>query len=166
VAKSTNPNFLSPLSFRFILSRTPNLNFNVQSVRLPGMTLSSTETATPFISIPNSGKLAYSPLTITFRVNENLADYLEIHNWMKGLGAPTNFSEYAAIKESDAGLYSDATLVINNSRRLGNMSAKFYNMFPIDISDLQFTTTDTDVNYIDCTVDFRFLRYEIDVLKS
>jgi len=166
VAKSTNPNFLSPLSFKFILSRTPNLNFNVQTVRLPGMTLSSTETATPFISIPNSGKLAYSPLTVTFRVNEDLSDYLEIHNWMKGLGAPTNFAEYAAIKESDAGLYSDATLVINNSRRLGNMSAKFYNMFPIDISDLQFTTTDTDVNYIDCTVDFRFLRYEIDVLKS
>jgi len=166
VVKSTNPNFLSPLSYKFVLARTPNLNFNVQTVRLPGMTLSSTETATPFVSIPNSGKITYSPLTITFRVAEDMTDYLEIHNWMKGLGSPTDFTGYANLQNSSAGLYSDATLVINNSRRLGNISAKFIQLFPIDISDLQFTTMDVDVNYIECTVDFRFLSYEIGVLNS
>lgn len=166
MAKSTNPNFLSPLNFKFVLSRTPNINFNVQSVRLPGMSLSSTETATPFVSMPDSGKIIFSPLTITFRVNEDMADYLEIHNWMKGLGSPSSFEEYAALKNSDAGLYSDATLVINNSRKLGNLSATFIDMFPVELSDLQFTTMDADVNYLECTVDFRFLRYEIGVLNS
>ncbi len=166
MVKSTKPNFLSPLSYKFVLARTPNLNFNVQTVRLPGMTLSSTETATPFVSIPNSGKITYSPLTITFRVAEDMTDYLEIHNWMKGLGSPTDFTGYANLQNSSAGLYSDATLVINNSRRLGNISAKFIQLFPIDISDLQFTTMDVDVNYIECTVDFRFLSYEIGVLNS
>ena len=166
MAKSTNPNFRSPLSYKFVLARTPNLNFNVQTVRLPGMTLSSTETATPFVSMPNSGKITYSPLTITFRVAEDMTDYLEIHNWMKGLGSPTDFTGYANLQNSFAGLYSDATLVINNSRRLGNISATFIQLFPIDISDLQFTTMDLDVNYIECTVDFRFLSYEIGVLNS
>lgn len=166
MSKTTNPNFLSPLSYKFVLARTPNLNFNIQTVRLPGMSLSSTETATPFVSMPNSGKITYSPLTITFRVNEDMADYLEIHNWMKGLGSPTDFTGYANLKNSVAGLYSDATLVINNSRRIGNISATFYDLFPIDISDLQFTTMDTDVNYLECTVDFRFLRYDIGVLNS
>ena len=166
MANSTNPNFLSPLSYKFVLQRTPNLNFNVQTIRLPGMTLSSTETATPFVSVPNSGKISYSPLTITFRVNEDMTDYLEIHNWMKGLGSPTSFTEYAALKQSTSGLYSDATLVINNSRKLGNLSATFIDLFPIELSDLQFTTMDNDVNYIECTVDFRFLRYEIGVLNS
>jgi hypothetical protein len=130
------------------------------------MSLSSTETATPFVSIPNSGKIVYSPLTITFRVNEDMSDYLEINNWLEGLGSPTNFTQYANLKNSNAGLYSDATLVINNSRKKGNMSATFYDLFPIDISDLQFTTMDTDVNYIECTVDFRYLRREIGVLNS
>ena len=166
MAKSTNPNFLSPLSYKFVLQRTPNINFNVQSVRLPGMSLSSTETATPFVSMPNSGKIIFSPLTITFRVNEDMADYLEIHNWMKGLGSPTSFEEYATLKKSEAGLYSDATLIINNSRKRGNLSATFIDMFPVELSDLQFTTTDTDVNYLECTVDFRFLRYNIGVLNS
>ena len=166
MAKSTNPNFLSPLSFKLVLQRTPNLNFNIQTVRLPGMTLSSTETATPFVSIPNSGKITYSPLTITFRVNEDLSDYLEIHNWMKGLGSPNDFTQYANLKKSSSGLYSDATLVINNSRKLANLSATFIQLFPVDISDLQFTTMDTDVNYLECTVDFRFLSYEIGVLNS
>jgi hypothetical protein len=99
-------------------------------------------------------------------VAEDMTDYLEIHNWMKGLGSPTDFTGYANLQNSSAGLYSDATLVINNSRRLGNISAKFIQLFPIDISDLQFTTMDVDVNYIECTVDFRFLSYEIGVLNS
>jgi len=166
VVKSTNPNFLSPLSYKFVLKRTPNINFNVQTVRLPGLSLSATETATPFVTMPNSGKITFSPLAITFRVNEDMSDYLEIHNWMKGLGSPTSFTEYAALKQSTFGLYSDATLVINNSRRLSNISVTFIDMFPIELSDLQFTTMDVDVNYIECTVDFRFLRYEIGVLNS
>jgi hypothetical protein len=95
-----------------------------------------------------------------------MSDYLEINNWMEGLGSPTNFTQYANLKNSNDGLYSDATLVINNSRKLGNMSATFYDLFPIDISDLQFTTMDTDVNYVECTVDFRYLRREIGVLNS
>jgi hypothetical protein len=130
------------------------------------MTLSSTETATPFVSMPDSGKITYSPLTITFRVNEDMSDYLEIHNWMNGLGSPNNFEQYAALKKSTLGLYSDATLVIMNSAMRGNITASFYSLFPIDISDLQFTTIDNDVNYLECTVDFRFLRYEIGVLNS
>lgn len=166
MAKSTNPNFLSPLSYKFVLARTPNLNFNVQTVRLPGMSLTSTETATPFVPVPSSGKITYSPLTITFRVAEDMSDYLEIHNWMKGLGAPDDFTQYANLQKSTFGLYSDATLVINNSRRLGNISATFTRLFPIDLSDLQFTTMDTDVNYIECTADFRFLSYQIGVLNS
>ena len=166
MAKNTNPNFLSPLGFKFMLSRTPNLNFNIQTVRFPGMSLSTTETATPFVTIPNPGKITYSPLTITFRVNEDMSDYLEIKNWMEKLGAPVSFEQYKDIKESGAGLYSDASLVIMNSAMRGNLTANFYDLFPIDISDLQFTTMDTTVNYIECTVDFRYLRNEIGVLNS
>jgi hypothetical protein len=95
-----------------------------------------------------------------------MTDYLEIYNWMKGLGAPTDFASYNTLKQTTEGLYSDATLVINNSRKLGNMSATFYDLFPIELGDLQFTTMDTDVNYIECTVDFRYLRSEISVLNS
>jgi hypothetical protein len=130
------------------------------------MSLSTTDTATPFVTIPNSGKITYAPLTITFRVNEDLTDYLEINNWMESLGAPSNFTQYADINNSQAGRYSDATLIINNSRKLGNLSVTFYDLFPVDISDIQFTTMDTDVNYIECTVDFRYLRREIGVLNT
>lgn len=166
MSTSTNRNFLSPLGHKFVLSRTPNLNFNVQTVRLPGLTLSSTDTATPFVSIPNSGKISYAPLTITFRVNEDMQDYFEIRRWMERLGAPVSLGQYKDIKESQDGLYSDGTLVIMNSAMRGNISATFYDLFPIELSDLQFTTMDTDVNYIECTVDFRYLRCEVGVLNS
>lgn len=163
-----NKNFLSPLGFRFNLTRAPNLNFNVQDVRIPGLQLSQTETATPFVTIPNASHITYSPLSVTFRVSEDLDDYLEIHNWMVGLGAPVTFDQYKALKSIPPGnpqsIYSDITLLIMNSSMRANLSVVFKDTFPISIGDLQFNTTDTDVNYMQCTVDFRYLNYTIKLI--
>lgn len=43
-----NINFLSPLGFKFVLARAPNLNFFVTDVNLPSITLGFIETPTPF----------------------------------------------------------------------------------------------------------------------
>lgn len=166
ITTPASKNFLSPLGFRFVLKRAPNLSFNVQSIGLPGLTLSEASTPTPFISIPQASHLTYSPLSVTFRVQEGMADYLEIYNWMNGLGAPVSFDQYKNLKDkadgSGEGVYSDISLVILDSSMNSNINVYFYDAFPIDLSDLRFTTMDTDVNYIECTVDFRFLRYTIE----
>ena len=162
-----NKNFLSPLNFKFQIKKAPHVNFFIQQVNIPAISLPPPMANNPFVRIPYPGEhINYEPLVIDFKVDEDLQNYLEIHNWMKGLGSPSDFAGYSNLKASDQGLYSDATLVINNSRKRGNMSATFIQMFPIDISDLQFTTMDTDVNYLECSVDFRFLSYEIGVLNS
>lgn len=163
-----NKNFLSPLGFRFTLTRAPNLNFNVQDVRIPGLQLSQAESPTPFVTIPIASHITYSPLSVSFRVSEDLDDYLEIHNWMVGLGAPTSFDQYKALKAVEPGnsqtVYSDITLLIMNSSMRANLSVVFNDAFPISVGDLQFNTTDTDVNYMQCTVDFRYLNYTIKLI--
>ena len=46
----TNKNFLSPLGFRFILSRTPNIEYFCQAATLPNMVMAEALTANPFTS--------------------------------------------------------------------------------------------------------------------
>ena len=163
-----NKNFLSPLGFRFVLTRAPNVSFNIQNVRIPGLTLNEITTPTPFIRIPNSDGLVYNPLSITFRVGEDLDDYLEIHNWMVGLGAPESFDQYKALQNLEPGnpqgIYSDITILIMNSSMRPNIKVVFEDAFPLSIGDLEFNTTDTDVNYIQCTAEFTYLKYKIELI--
>jgi hypothetical protein len=163
-----NKNFLSPLGFRFSLTRAPNLNFNVQDVRLPGLQLSQAESPTPFVNIPIASHITYSPFSLSFRVSEDMTDYLEIYNWMVGLGAPESFDQYKALKNVDPGnpqtVYSDITLIILNSSMRSNIKVTFHDAFPIAIGDLEFNTTDTDVNYVQCTAEFEYLKYNIELI--
>ena len=163
-----NKNFLSPLGFKFTLGRAPNLSFNIQEARIPGLQLSQTETPTPFINIPNASHITYNPLTVSFRVGEDMDDYLEIYNWMVGLGAPESFAQYKALKDAEPGsaqtVYSDISLLIMNSSMRPNIKVTFYDAFPISLGDLDFNTTDTDVNYIQCTAEFEYLKYTIELI--
>ncbi len=160
-----NKNFLSPLGYKFTLARAPALTYNVQNIRFPGVQMSNSESPTPFVPIPVTGKLTYSPLDLTFRVNEDMTDYLEIYNWMVALASPVNFDAYKALENQNAGavenLRSDLNLQIMNSSMNSNIMITFYDAFPVSIGDIEFNSTDTSVNYIECNVEFKYLRYDI-----
>ena len=38
-----NKNFLSQLGFKFVINKTPNINYFVQSINIPGITLGSSD---------------------------------------------------------------------------------------------------------------------------
>lgn len=167
----TSTSFLSPVGFKFSIARAPTLNFHVQSANLPGIQLSTVAMPTPFVPIPREGKLEYETLTVTFRVSENLTDYLEIYNWMTSLGAPRDFGQYKTLSDttrnsptSTETLLSDVSLTIMTSNYTPNINVKYFDAFPVLLSDLNFLTTEPDVNYVEATANFRYLRHEITVL--
>lgn len=164
-----NKNFLSPLGFKFTLMRAPNLDFNIQNVSLPGVDLGDANSPTPFVSIPLAGNIRYSPLSITFRVSEDIKDYLELHDWMVKLGPSENFDQFKSLRQAPLGSaeteYSDITLIIMNSSMQPNIKVVFHDAFPISLGNLDFNTTDSDVNYIQCTADFKFLKYNIELIS-
>jgi hypothetical protein len=94
-----------------------------------------------------------------------MTDYLEIYNWMVALASPVSFDAYKAVQNSQAGatekLYSDLNLQIMNSSMNSNIMITFYDAFPTSIGDIEFNSTDTSVNYIECSVEFKYLRYDI-----
>ena len=116
---------------------------------------------TPLKEIPVPGdKLAYSPLSMDFMVDENLENYREIHGWLTGLGFPKSREQFrnllgggadrfptstGAKQETDAGIirheagdtgavYSDATLSILTSKNTTNIQVRFADVFPTSLS--------------------------------
>jgi len=174
----TNKSFLSPLGFKFTIKKTPHINYFVQTCSMPSVTLGRVDVPSPFVKIPYAGDhIEFGEFTLTYKVDEDLKNYLEIYNWIVGLGFPDNFDQYKNVeirrngkntgsvdRLSGAGPYSDGTLVILSSAMNPIHEVVFEDMYPVSISELEFTTTDADVNYLTSTVSFAYRKFTINTL--
>jgi hypothetical protein len=162
---SLQKSFLSPLGYQLAIQKIPNTILNVVSVNLPGITVEDAELQTPFKVIRYPDKVVYNDFVVRFKVDENMANYREIFEWMHQIGRPEQFSAVNANALYPNDLYStyasDGTLLILNSANKPNIEVRFRDLFPVVLGDLEFTSTDTDVNYIDATVTFRCLLFTI-----
>lgn len=159
-----NKNFLSPLGFKFLLLKAPTVEYFVQSVNLPSLGFQSADVPTPFVSLPFPGDhLRYGEFNLTFKIDEDMKNYLEIFNWLVGLGFPDTFDQYKNIANVSTrdGVVSDATLMILTSAKNPNISISFKNMFPTSLSDIQFDTTQTDVEFVNATATFKYQSFTI-----
>lgn len=168
-----NRNFLSSLKFRFTLNRAPKVAFFTNSVNIPGMTLgvaAHSNYLTNPIPVPGDN-IDFEDFTLRFIVDEDLTNYMEIQNWMRGLGFPESLAEIYDFQQdydrfippdkSDMNLYSDGTLLINTSNERTNYQVIFRRMFPYQLSSLNFDATNTDEEYFTADVSFKYMMYNI-----
>jgi hypothetical protein len=163
----TNHNFLSPLNFKFQIKRAPHINFFIQEINLPSISIQPKDVGNPFVKIPYPGDhIDYSILKVKFKVDEDLKNYLEMHSWLRGLGFPKSFEEYSTLSSQNQlegkGLRSDISLVVLNSTKLPNYEIVFTEAFPTFLSELMFSTTEQSVNYMTASVEFRYILYNIE----
>jgi len=172
VNQPSNPNFLSQVGFKFTIKKLPNTNYFVQGINLPGINLGETQEDSPFVRIPVPGDhLSFNELQLSFRVDEDMRNYLELHDWLRGLGFPENFQQYKTLNDqtfnefgSGEGLFSDASLMILNSAMNPNIEITFEDAYVSSLSDLDFTYAATDIDYVVCTATFRYKIYKINRL--
>lgn len=168
-----NPNLLNPNGFRFIIKRLPNVVYFCQTAPIPAISIPVAPQPTAHVTIPQPGsKLIYEPLVLTFKVDENLNNYLEIHNWMVGEGHPYEFKQVADLIDSSekfkvkpnqvSAMKSDATLIVLTSAKNASTNVFFYDMFPTSLSELKFRSNENDVDYLEATVEFKYTRYVIE----
>jgi hypothetical protein len=165
----TNKSFLSPLGFDFSIKKLPTTNFFVTRATIPGFTLGVAEAPTPFVRLPIPGdKIQFNDLQVTFKIDEDMKNYLEVFNWIMGLGFPDRYEQYAALKRKGKttgdGIYSDASLTILTSAMNPNMEFTFRNVFPYSLTDVDFNTSLTDVEYLEATVGFRYELFTVATL--
>ena len=173
IGQITNRNFLAPTGFQFIVTRAPKVAYYGSRVNIPGMTLGVAEQPNYLRNIPLPGdKLDFEDLTLSFLVDENLENYLELQDWMRGLGFPESLSEIYKYQLEDTdlvqpersqlNLYSDGTLTILDSNLNEKFKVRFQNMFPYSLTTLDFDATQTDVQYFTAQVSFKYTIYEIE----
>ena len=166
----SNRNYLSPGGFKFLLDRSPKTSFLCKTAVIPEISIGVIERPTPFVSVPSEGNIQYGTFSIEFLVDENLENYLEIHNWIRGMGIPEDFDERKDFndKYSISGLTSnfeiittDATLEVLNNNLNPAFDIVFKNLFPISLGSLPFDVSVGDIEPLTATCTFRYLAYEI-----
>lgn len=165
VIEKRNPdsyNFLAANKFDFTIQRAPNLTFFVVNATLPSVNTNETQYQNPFKTIKVPGdNLETGSLDLTFRIDENMNNYSEIYEWMKGIGFPNSFTERNDLQISRYGLVSDCTLIINSSKHNTAIAVTFKDAFPTYLSSITFTSESTDLDYITSDVTFAFTGLEI-----
>jgi hypothetical protein len=165
----TNSNFLPTVGFKFGIKKLPTTNYFVQSINVPGLKLGFVERPNPFLKYPIPGDhLQFNDFTLTFKVDEDMKNYLEIYDWMIGLGFPDNFDQYRLIDSKSAtsgeGKISDGTIQILNSARVPGIEVTVIDMFPSSLSDIIFDSRDTNLEYAQATVIFKYRKLRIQQL--
>ena len=172
-----NRNFLSPVGFKFSLKRSPGVAYFCNEANIPDMTLGIAEQPTYLRDIPTPGdKIEFGDLNLRFLVDEDLTNFMEIQNWIRGLGYPQSISEYRDLEkkayipqgfgQKRQDIYSDGTLQILSNNLIPKFQVIFNDLFPYSISTVTFDATDTDIEYFTADVSFKYTIYEITDLEN
>jgi len=182
----TKSDYASPIQFRFKCTKLPTVEFFVQSANIPGISLGSAQQNTPLYDMPLPGdKITFAALDMSFLVDENLNNYKEIHDWILGLGFPSNNQQFQDLQSAgsdrfpgssrstavtgsstpqplnEGGIYSDAILTVLNSKNIAKTEIRFQNIYPTSLGSLNYDVRQTDVDYLSASCSFNYMNYDI-----
>ena len=163
-----NRNFLSGVAFKFNLTKFPKVDFFSNSARIPELNLELTTQPSYLKNIDVPGeRLSYGDFSLRFLVDENMENYMAVHNWLRGLGFPESPQQFIDKTTDSDGIrdleeqFCDGGLHILNSNLRDVAIVKFQNLFPVSLTSLNFDATETDINYFTASASFRYTVYNI-----
>tara|TARA_Y100000361_G_C11128824_1_gene327630 strand:+ start:871 stop:1299 length:429 start_codon:yes stop_codon:yes gene_type:complete len=138
---------------------------------LPGLTLGEATAPNPFRDIPVPGdKILFEELTIRFIVDEELQNWLEMKDWIFGLGYPESQEQYEQLANTNKGMkpfgdrYSDGSLMILTSHKNAQMKVTFQNLWPVTLSGIQLDSSVAEVDYVTADATFAYTIYKVERL--
>ena len=179
--------YATPTQWRLAFNRTPKTTWFCTAANIPGIQLGEAQYPTPMADMVVTGdKLTFETLNITFLVDEELQNYRELWDWIVGIGTPVKHSQWTSelfkgdgavrqfgtedtdpktkVSYEESNLYSDATLIVYNSKNKAKLNVQFKNMFPTSLSALEYTQEASDVEYFKAAATFRYLYYEFETI--
>ena len=171
-----NRNYMSPLGFKLIITKTPKVDFLCQSANIPQISMGTAIQPTYLKDIPVPGdKVLYDDLTVRFLVDEKMENYLAIYKWITGLGYPESIGQFKQLRKDDIRTnasasdegdpryfeFSDATLQILSSNYKPSVLINFKDAFPISLSTLEFDVSQRDYSFFTASVTFKYTIFDI-----
>jgi len=156
----TNQNYIYPTNFFFNINRLPTMTYFTTKVNLPDFGFSDAlEQPTRFVPVKHPAtRVTFGTLEVSFLVDEDMKNWIEIQNWIKSLSLTEDHSDYEG---NVLHHYSNATLLITNSAMNPNIEVSFSNIFPISITGLNFDSSITELTPFESTAVFAFDYYDI-----
>jgi hypothetical protein len=154
-------NQLTTNKFRFIMTRCPTMTYFCQRANIPSLSFGTSIQSNPTgIPMRRPGtSYVYEDLQIGFVVDENMKNWLEIHNWIKDIGySYTGYSEALKEKQKTASAY----LLVLNSAYRPIIAVKYKNVYPTFVSSVDFDSSQVDTDPIIATATFSYTHYEIE----
>lgn len=165
--------------FALIFNKTKEFSLNVQQTGIPSIVVPSAKLDNPFIDKPLVGtKPQYSQLVTTFVVDDVINSYGMIYDWMRSF-APIDMTfddsnnprrefdsyrkdlkdvyEYSTENPNrSTDYYDNATLIINNSSNIPEVEVRFFDIFPVGLSELPLDIGAESDDLVLCTATFEF----------
>jgi hypothetical protein len=185
----TKLDYAAPTQFKFSIVNMPKVEYFVITANVPGISLEGVPFATPLKTTQIVGDgITYDNLDISFIVDENYENYIELHNWLIGIGFPKSREQFKDYRDtestkfpgtkskykskdigdtklgaatSDKSLYSDATMTLLSSKHNPVVEVRFKDVFPLSMAALEYSQADTDVTYLTMTASFAYSYYDI-----
>ena len=175
----TELDYADPTKFKFSINKLPKVEYFTTACNLPGVNLGESIFPTPFKQIPVMGDdLTFDNLEITFLVDEKLENYIELHQWLVGIGFPKSRTQFSSFKSSNSdafptdaankgapsgvqAMYGDATLTIMSSKNNPLVEARFQDVYPVALSGLAYNQQEGDIVYLTATCTFQYKIYEL-----
>jgi len=157
----SNTNLSLANQFRFNIERLPKTTYFCQAANLPGMSIASSVQPTRFaldIHMPGN-KAQLNLLNIKFLVDEDLKNYKEIVAWMRQC---VPFADHEEVLPDFQKVFSDATLFILTSAKRPVLKVRFENCFPVQISDIDYSSDVTDPSPRVVSCSFRYHDYKFE----
>ena len=149
---TTNFNYLSPKGFKLSIDTTQfaNVEYFMTSFTLPAVSMGSIEVnyRSAKGALPGD-KIDYAEISARFLVDENMANYIEVFNWMH-----SNITSATIAQE-------DMILSILDSHNRVSQQFRFLNAFPISLAALDFNAQNQDVEYMQSDISFKYDRFEL-----
>lgn len=158
-------NNLTNNKFRFVLTRCPTMTYFCQRANIPSLSFGTSVQSNPTgITIRRPGtSYVYEDLQIGFAVDENMKNWLEIHDWIKDLGVSYD-SAVEVLRESQK-ICSAYVLVLNSQYR-PILTVKYRNVYPTFLSGIDFDSSTTDTDVVIATATFAYTHYEVEVFTN
>lgn len=162
-----NLNYQNEKKFVFKIKRAPALSFFCQTAPIPDIQLPAAYAATPSLRIPFQGDhLQYNPLVLSFKIDESLQNWLEMFNWITGIGNPENKKiPYDLIANNPDwtgyGVYTNLQLFVLDSQNNPTYIFHFDHAFPTSLSGPKFESIQDDVQFITSSVSFLYSIYHV-----
>jgi len=151
LAKSTN--------YKLNIASIPETIFWLTTCNIP--TFSANEVPIPnpihgYRYLPtNTSSLA--PMTVTFLVDEDYSNYMEVLNLMYKAVGPDVEKRYS---EGEVMVSTGSLHILSNNKNVTDTVFTFHNLFPTILGELQMTNESPDPMITDLTMQYDYMTYQ------